>query len=87
MSLAIEMIIFGAAMLVLTLIFRFFFYKKQKNYLFWSGTHLVLILAVLGIVTQDVNYFAGILGYVVGDLIGNFVGWNNINPTEAKTEN
>lgn len=72
----ISMIIFGTAMLVITLLIQFILYKKKKDVNFWSGSEMVLIVSVLGIVTGDVTYFAGILGYAIGDCIGKFAGWH-----------
>lgn len=72
----IERILFGAGMLIVTLAIQFVLFKRGKGVTFWSGTEVVLIMCVLGLLSNDADYLAGILGYVLGDEIGKFAGWH-----------
>lgn len=72
----IYMILYGFGMLFVTLIIQFMLYKKNKNIDFWSGTEPVIILCILGLIANEPGDIAGILGYVIGDYIGKFVGWH-----------
>lgn len=75
----IEKLLYGIAMLIITLAIQFFLFRKGKSTSFWSGKDLVLILCVLGLISNDSSYLAGILGYVLGDYIGEFAGWHKFN--------
>lgn len=72
----IEKLLFGVGMLVVTLVIQFVLFKKGKSGAFWSGTEVVFVMCILGLLAKDANYLAGILGYVLGDDIGKFAGWH-----------
>lgn len=80
----IYMILYGFGMLIVTLIIQFVLYKTKKNIDFWSGTEPVIILCILGLLTNEVGDIAGILGYAIADRIGKFAGWHN---TKTKKDN
>lgn len=77
-----EMIFMGVAIFALTLVFQYIPYRLNKKFDFWMGMTVVFIMAILGIVTKDPTYFAGILGYVVGNEIAEFAGWHKIAEKE-----
>lgn len=72
----LEKILFAVAMLVITLVLQFVLFRMGKGVSFWSGTEPVYIMCILGLVSNDASYFAGILGYAAGDYIGKLAGWH-----------
>lgn len=72
----IAKVIFGVAMFAITLAIQFCLYKKGKSVAFWSGAELVFGMCILGLLSDDAAYFAGILGYVIGDYAGKYAGWH-----------
>ena len=41
----------------------------------WVGKSVIIGMCVLGIITKNINYFAAILGFVLGDEVGKQAGW------------
>lgn len=73
----IEKVLFAVGMLLVTLLIQFILFKKGKSGAFWCGTEVVFVMCILGLLSNDVGYFAGILGYVAGDAIGKIAGWHH----------
>lgn len=63
------------------MILQFLLHKFRKNQnsgnsSIWTGTGVVLILCVMGLMKSEINYFAAIIGFVLADEIGKAVGWH-----------
>lgn len=73
---SLESVLFCGGMLLVTVALQFFLFKTNRNVSFWSGMDVVIIMCVLGLISNDISYLAGLLGYAVGDQIGRFAGWH-----------
>lgn len=73
-----EMIFMGVAIFAITLILQYVPYRMKKKFDFWIGMTAVFTMAILGIVTKDPTFFAGILGYTIGNEFAEFAGWHKI---------
>ena len=76
-----EMIFYGVGFFVITIIFQWLLRKVRKNHnqgdsAIWVGTGAVIVISIFGIVTSNVNYFAAVLGFILGDEVGKRAGWN-----------
>ena len=75
-----EMILYGVGFFVITIIFQWLLHKVRKNHnqgdsAIWVGTGAVIVISMFGIVTSNVNYFAAVLVFILGDEVGKRAGW------------
>lgn len=71
----ISMVLFGLGMLLVTLLIHYVLFRMKKRTDFWMGTSVVFVMCVLGLLSNDVGYLAGILGYIIGSDISKLAGW------------
>ena len=76
----ITIFIFALVFFMFTLIAQWLLHKVRKNHnrgasAMWVGTSVIIGMYVLGIITKNINYFAAILGFVLGDEVGKQAGW------------
>ena len=45
------------------------------NSAIWIGNEVIIVVCLLGLITKNVNYFAALLGFVVGNEVGKQAGW------------
>lgn len=72
--------LYGIGYFILTLMIQYVLFKFRKNHnrgasSIWTGNTIVIILCVLGLLTQELNKFAAVIGYVLADRIGKEMGW------------
>ena len=48
---------------------------NQGNSAIWVGTGAVIVICVIGLMTKNINYFAALIGFIVGDEVGKQAGW------------
>lgn len=51
------------------------FLNYQGNSAIWVGNGAIIVICVMGLMTKNVNYFAALLGFIVGDEVGKQAGW------------
>lgn len=75
----LEIIMYGVGFFLITLLIQYLLSKrKNKSKLsIWEGTSVIIAICMMGIVFQNINYFAAILGFVVADGIGKEIGWHS----------
>lgn len=76
--------LYGIGYFILTLMIQYVLFKFRKNHnrgasSIWTGNTIVIILCVLGLLTQELNKFAAVIGYVLADWIGKEMGWDGIS--------
>ena len=73
-------LIYGIGFFVIILLIQYIVYiirkDPAKKLSFWTGTTCVICLCVLGIVNQDIHYFASVIGFVMGDSVGETMKWH-----------
>lgn len=71
-----EIILYGIAFFVATIIIQYVLHKLGKNKSFWTGSTTIISMCVLGICFHSVNYLAAIIGFIIADEIGGKLGWH-----------
>lgn len=72
----ISMILTGIGILLVTILIRYITFRTKKFTDFWVGTTEIVVICILGILSGDPDYYAGILGYIIGDEICRYIGWS-----------
>ena len=72
--------IFVLVFFIFTITAQWLLRRVRKNHnrgasAMWVGTTVIIGMCVLGIITKNINYFAAILGFVLGDEVGKQAGW------------
>lgn len=75
-----EIILYAVAFAVCTIFLQWLLSKVRRNhnkgrFAIWVGTEAIIVLCVAGLVTRNIQYFAAILGFIVGDEVGKHAGW------------
>ena len=72
--------VYGFGFFICTLLLQYILYKVRKNnnkhYPIWTGTSVVIILSMIGILNKNPEYLGAIIGYVTADGIGKELGWH-----------
>ena len=60
--------------------FSGFYTRSEKNHnqgnsAIWVGNGAIIVICVMGLMTKNVDYFAALLGFIVGDEVGKQAGW------------
>lgn len=76
----VEIIIFAVAFFAITIFIQWYLHKVRKNHnrgasAMWIGSSVIIGICRLGIFTKNIDYFASILGFVVGNEVGKQAGW------------
>lgn len=71
-----EIILYGIAFFVATIIIQYILHKMGKIKSFWAGSTAIVSMCVLGIYFHSVNYLAAIIGFIIADEIGKKLGWH-----------
>lgn len=75
----LEMILYAVGFFLVTLLIQYLLSKRKNRskLTIWQGTSSIVAICILGIVFQNINYLAAILGFVIADEIGKEVGWHS----------
>ncbi len=72
--------VYGIGFFLATLLIQWIINRKNKNtsrkVFFWTGCTCVIGICVLGIINHSVYQFASIIGFAVGDSLGEALGWH-----------
>lgn len=76
----VTIFIFILVFFIFTITAQWLLHRVRKNHnqgasAMWVGTSVIIGMCVLGIITKNINYFAAILGFVLGDGVGKQAGW------------
>lgn len=76
-----RIILYAVVFAVCTIFWQWILFKVRKNhnkgrFAIWVGTDAIIVLCVVGLITKDINYFAAVLGFLVGDEVGKQAGWH-----------
>jgi hypothetical protein len=77
----LEIILYLLGFYVCTVVLQGILHKVRKNHnqgasAIWVGTGAIMVICVLGLVMRNINYLAGVLGFVMGDETGRIAGWH-----------
>lgn len=74
----ITIVLYVIFFFVITLLIQFFGSKRKSKgkVKIWEGTNTIVVICILGIITQNINYLSAIIGFVIADQIGKIAGWH-----------
>lgn len=75
----LKTIMYAVGFFLITLLIQYLLSKRKNKskFIIWEGTSVITAICILGIVFQNTNYFASILGFIVADGIGREIGWHS----------
>ena len=76
----LEIILYAIGFFIFTIFLQWLLYKvrrnhNQRNSAIWVDNGAIIVICVMGLMTKNVNYFAALLGFIVGDEVGKQAGW------------
>lgn len=76
----LEIIVYLLGFFILTMFLQWLLHKVRKNHnqgnsAIWVGSGAITVICVMGLMTKNVDYFAALLGFIVGDEVGKQAGW------------
>ena len=76
----LETIVYLVGFFILTMFIQWLLHTVRKNHntgnsAIWAGDEVIIAVCLLGLMTKNVNYFAALLGFTVGNEIGKKAGW------------
>lgn len=76
----LETILYTIGFFIFTIFLQWLLHKVRKNhnqgnFAIWAGNEVIIAVCLLGLMTKNVNYFAALLGFVVGNEVGKKAGW------------
>lgn len=76
----LETILYAVGFFIFTIFLQWLLYKVRKNHnqgnsAIWVGSGAIIVICVMGLMTKNVDYFAALLGFIVGDEVGKQAGW------------
>lgn len=76
----LEIILYAIGFFAFTICLQWLLHKVRKNHnqgnsAIWVGYGAIIVICVIGLMTKNVNYFAALLGFIVGDEVGKQAGW------------
>lgn len=76
----LEIMLYAIGFFIFTIFLQWLLYKVRKNHnhgnsAIWVGNGAIIVICVMGLMTKNVDYFAALLGFVVGDEVGKQAGW------------
>ena len=75
-----ETILYAIGFFIFTIFLQWLLHKVRRNYnqgnsAIWAGNGAIIVICVMGLMTKNVDYFAALLGFIVGDEVGKQTGW------------
>ena len=76
----LEIILYAIGFFIFTIFLQWLLDKvrrndNQGNSAIWVGNGAIIVICVMGLMTKNVDYFAALLGFIVGDEVGKQAGW------------
>ena len=76
----LEIILYAIGFFIFTIFLQWLVYKGRRNHnqgnsAIWVGNGAIIVICVMGLMTKNVDCFAALLGFVVGDEVGKQAGW------------
>ena len=76
----LETILYAVGFFIFTIFLQWLLQKVRKNHnqgnsAIWVGSGAIIVICVMGLMTKNVDYFAALLGFIVGDEVGKQAGW------------
>ena len=76
----LEIILYAIGFFICTVFLQRLLDKTRKHHnqgssAIWVGTGAIIVICVIGLMTKNINYFAAILGFIIGDEVGKQSGW------------
>ena len=76
----LEIILYAVGFFIFTIFLQWLLHKVRKNHnqgnsALWVGSGAITVICVMGLMTKNVDYFAALLGFIVGDEVGKQAGW------------
>ena len=74
-----ETILYAVGFFIFNIFIQWLLHKIRKNHnqgnsVIWVGNGAIIVICVMGLMTKNVNYFAALLGFIVGDEVGKQAG-------------
>lgn len=76
----LEIILYAVGFFICTVLLQWLLHKVRKNHnkgnsAIWVGTGAIIVICVIGLMNKNINYFAALIGFIVGDEVGKQAGW------------
>ena len=76
----LETILYAVGFFIFTIFLQWLLHNVRKNHnqgnsAIWVGSEAIIVICVMGLMTKNVDYFAALLGFIVGDEVGKQAGW------------
>ena len=76
----LEIILYAVGFFICTVFLQWLLHKVRKNHnkgnsAIWVGTGAIIVICVIGLMNKNINYFAALIGFIVGDEVGKQAGW------------
>lgn len=77
----IEKVVYFLGFCIFTIGLQCILYKVRKNhnkgeYAIWVGNGAIIVICIMGIINNDMNYLYAVLGFILGDEIGKAAKWH-----------
>ena len=71
----LEIILYAIGFFIFTIFLQWLLHKVRRNHNQGNSAIWVGNGAIMGLMTKNVDYFAALLGFIVGDEVGKQAGW------------
>lgn len=76
-----EKALFAVGFFLFTLLLQWILFKVRRNHnrgdsAIWVGYGTIVVICVMGLIYNNVNYFSAIIGFIIGDEVGKKAGWH-----------
>lgn len=72
----LEIILHFIGFFIITILIQSSLAKINCRVSIWQGSNAVIAICALGIVFQNIHYFAAIIGFSIANEIGKNAGWH-----------
>lgn len=77
----LEIVLFAVGFCICTIVIQMLLYRLRKNQnkgvsSIWTGYGAIVVICIIGLVTKNINYFAAVLGFIIGDEVGKTARWH-----------
>lgn len=77
----LEKTLFLLGFFICTLWFQWLLHKigrnrNRGNSVIWVGYGAIVAICVIGLISNNANYFSALIGFIIADRIGEKAGWH-----------